>query len=1351
MTEFTNFLKRQFNNINLLNIEFSRNKNYLVLHLSGLDEQIDKNEVYRFLDNKFSKYKLKYKIIYERIEPFSKEDIDLERIEDIDIEAEDDLLESYYSQYIENNFEKIELAPKKKEDIRDFKIGKFPEKFEISDIESIYDKDELTYINGKIYGIRDGEISVIQTKTGSKIYSFDIEDRTGAVSCKYFCDKRNIEIGDKLINKKNYLTLMGRYVFDDYDGKNIFRITGLKSGIEEKKLDKAEKKRIEFNMHTQMTGMEGLISIDSLATRLKDYGHAAVGISDKNCVYAFPTAYNALKASNIKLNMGLDAKILDDKLKILSNPYNRKLNSKIYTVFDIETTGLSKFNDRITEIGAVRIENGRIVDIYEELVNPEIPIPDLIVELTGISNEMVSQADTIEKVLPRFINFAKDSIFVAHNAEFDLGFIRQNMKMLNLSFEPIYIDTLTLARALKPDLKNHKLGTLSKAFKVSLENHHRASDDAYATAEIFIRLLDELNKRNIKVDEGLNKLETTYPVSKNPSMYNLILVRNLEGLKNLYKLVSKASMEYFFRSPGIPKSLLEEYRKGLLLGSGGVRGDLFSALAQDLPEDIIRDIAQKYDFFQVEPPDFTEEIIKKHHLVKDEDHFKNIVRKIVNLGKEMNKPVIATGDVYYLDKEDFEAKNVLINYNRKIYFEEEGIHRFRNTEEMMGAFDFLGDDAYDVVVENTHILSNMLEDISPIPIGTFTPHVENAEENLRKINYDNAKKIYGEKLPEIVKKRLDRELNSIISNGYAALYIVARELVIKSNKDGYVVGSRGSVGSSFVATMSDITEVNPLVAHYVCPNCKNSEFITDGSYSSGIDMPDKNCPVCGHKYNKDGHDIPFEVFLGFNGDKEPDIDLNFAGEYQGIIHKYTEVIFGQGKVFRAGTIGEVQEKTALAFMRKFIETYPEKTKKYFNMAEQRRMARKLTGTRRTTGQHAGGVMIIPKDKEVFDFTPIQFPADDQNSGVITTHFNYKTLSGRILKLDLLGHNVPTIIRALEDLTGIDPSKINLSDKETMSIFSSTKALKPLYQYSNIERGTLGIPEFGTSFTMGMLRDTNPTTFSELVRISGLSHGTDVWLGNAQTLIQNKVTDLSHAICTRDDIMINLIQYGIENLTAFKTMERVRKGRKIDEEVVPILREHGVPDWYIDSCNKIKYMFPKAHAVAYVLMSYRIAYYKVHHPESFYATFFDVKLSDFQTSFLFKDFNEVSSMLEREKVKKSQRDPSAISNEKLSLLEVIEEMYARGYKFGSLDLYKSSDLKFGIDTEKKLVLPPLAVLDDVSEAIAVNICENRDQGFISRQDFRDKCSKVTNKAMEALITANVLNNLPESNQISFFSL
>jgi len=1091
-----------------------------------------------------------------------------------------------------------------------------------------------------------------------------------------------------------------------------------------------------------MSSMDGITSFKKLANRAKKWGHNAIAITDHGVVQGFPEAMKAAKDFGIKVIYGVEGYLVNDSKPILTN-YSRGHNYKTYVVFDIETTGLSPINDMITEIGAVKIEDGIVIDEFSQLINPERPIPKKIVSLTGITDEMVKDKPTINEILSDFEEFIKDSVLVAHNASFDVGFIRERFSNVDKTLDNPVLDTLELTRALFPQLKSHRLNIVAKHLNVSLENHHRAVDDAKATAEIFIKCMELLDNNNIKSLTQINRLKNTKDISKDESFHIIILAKNYEGLKNLYKLISESHLNYFYRKPRIPKSLLSSHREGLIIGSACEAGELYKAILKNKDSNEIRDIVNFYDYLEIQPLANNMHLIR-NGMVKGEDELKDINRLIIELGEKFDKIVVATGDVHFLDPEDEIYRRVLMAGQGYQDADLQPPLYFKTTDEMLKEFEYLGKEkAEEVVIKNTNLIANMIEEIIPIPDGTYPPVIEGADKELKEITHNRAKEIYGDPLPKIVGERLEKELNSIIKNGYAVMYIIAQKLVWKSMEDGYLVGSRGSVGSSFVATMSGITEVNPLVPHYVCPKCKFSEFIEDGSIGSGIDLPDKNCPKCGSKLKKDGHDIPFEVFLGFEGDKEPDIDLNFAGEYQPKAHKYTEELFGEGYVFRAGTIGTIAEKTAYGFVKKYYE----QKGKSPHPAEINRLVKGCTGIKRTSGQHPGGVMIVPKYKDINDFTPIQYPANDKKSGVITTHFDYHSISGRILKLDILGHDVPSIIRMLEDITGVNPQDIPLDDKETMKLFTSTEPLSIKDKDINIEVGTLGIPEFGTKFVRQMLMDTKPTTFSELVRISGLSHGTDVWVNNAQNLVRNNTANLSQVISTRDDIMLYLIYSGLDKKRSFKIMENVRHGKGLTEEEEEYMRSFNVPEWYIDSCNKIKYMFPKAHAVAYVMMSFRIAYFKVHYPEAFYATYFTTKAQDFDASLVLKGKETVNEKIRE--LEPLSNDMTAKEKNLLTVLEVVQEMYARGFKFERVDLYESDSDKFLLG--KNGIIPPLKSLDGVGETVARKIVEERNIAeFLSIEELVSR-AKVSKPVLEALREHGCLSDLPESNQISLFNI
>lgn len=1188
--------------------------------------------------------------------------------------------------------------------------------------------------------------SLISCKNGTIILIFTLYDREGrALQGKCFVKGKDAD--PEYIEKFSdleYVQVKGKARYDDYQKANVFFARAIREMQAPSSEDLALEKRIELSVHSKMTSMEGMIGAKALKKRLEEWGHKAVGLTDYTSCQAFPKFYSAFAKSDIKVLYGLHGKILRDDHDILRNPYKKDLTplKGKYTVFDLETTGFSHFQESIIEIGAVRIEEGKKVGEFSEFVRPNGRIPEKITKLTSITDAMVQGADPIEKVLPRFIEFFKGSILVAHNAAFDIGFIREKAFDMGLKLEIVSLDTLGLARALHPEFKNHKLDTITKELHVPPFHHHRAIDDAKATAIAFERLMEEWKKKGLAL-EKINWTPSDFPIARHSSSELLLYLKDQQAVRPFYEIISESNMKYFYRTPGIPESLINNNRDSFLIGSGFIGSRLFEAVSRRWPREALLKLAQKADFITVEPPSFAEKAIGKE-FAGDAKAYRDDIEILISLAEELNMPCCAIGMAEYLDPGEKRARNILVNYERKKEFDTNERYRLKNTLEMLDEFSFLPAHVREkLVIHDPEKIANAIEPITPIPEGTFTPKVKGAEEELEELVWTNAKKKYGNPLPDIVEKRLKRELDSIISNGYAPLYVIAVRLVQKSNKDGYLVGSRGSVGSSFVATMAGITEVNPLTPHYSCPQCCYSEFVKDPPTFSGFDLPKKNCPKCGSPMDRDGHSIPFEVFLGFNGDKEPDIDLNFAGVYMPVIHQYTEVLFGKGKVFRAGTISGVQEKTAYGYIKKYMEEpYILEEDANIQQGQIAYLKKAMEGTRRTTGQHAGGLIIVPQDMDIYDFCPIQYPADDLNSTVITTNFSYKDLSGHLLKLDELGHTSPTALRQLEEMTKIDPIKIPFDDPETTALFTSSKSLKAQHPYSNEEDGAIGLPEFGTNFVRGMLKDTSPKTFAELIRISGLSHGTDVWLNNAKDLIDQGTIQLSDAICTRDDIMTYLISMGLEKLDSFKTMEAVRKGRGIPDGMVEKMKAAKVPDWYIDSCEKIQYMFPRAHAVAYVMMSYRIAWFKVHQPAAFYACYFSQRINDFSTAFLCQDLSQAQHLLEELK-----NDTTSDNSEKISLLEVIEEMYARDYAFVPVDLMKSKANDFTILDERR-VLPPLSALDNVSEANGQAIVSEREKGeFISRSDFR-KRTGCNRSAMESLSQYGLLDPYPETNQLSF---
>ncbi len=1310
-----------------MSIEMCINNDFIFDQVKKSDKYIRYSEVL-----KQNGYKLN--LVHEKSEVSQEQALEYEN------RAKQEILDKMRkSQEVEKNKAKKKAEKTVDKDVFSFgfKRKDLPGLVKIGDL--VEDHNMVT-IEGTVF-----EYSQFETKKGDFVVSFDLDDGEYAVRCKKFIRKDDMEQFSSGFRNGIEVLIVGVYKYDDFEKDNTFDISYIQETVLDKKEDRASTKRIEFNIHSKYSNLEGLVDFSDLIPTLKRWGHKAFAITDTYNVQAYPEVYKSAKKAGIKLNLGCEFKMLNDRLPVITNYYEDLiLKGRDIVVFDIETTGLSRYTDNITEIGAVKIRKGKIIEVYQQLINPEMIIPDFITELTGISNEMVANEPKIKEVMPEFLNFCSDSLLAAHNAEFDIGFIKRKCHELGLTFKPVYLDTLWLARALNPQLKNHKLNTLTKEYQVKLLNHHRASDDATATAEVLLKMLDQAKEQGYDLDR-LNDIETSYPLSKTGFYKNLVYVKNKVGLKNMYKNVSISSIDYLDKTPGLPEHVYVENKAGLMIASGGHKTKLFELIATGYEDEILYREAEKYDFFAIEPTSFSDYLISKH-MIKNLSHLQEIILKILTIANDQDKLVIAVGDVYYMDPSDYKYKNILSNYPRKRSVETKGDFYLRNTEEMLREFDFLDKNVCeDIVIYNTIELDSLIEDISPIADGTFPPVIKDAEDILKNSCFDKARAIYGDPLPEIIDKRLNRELNSIISNGYATLYVIAKELVKKSNEDGYLVGSRGSVGSSFAATMSDITEVNPLEPHYVCPNCKNSEFILDQSYGTGVDLPEKNCPVCGTAYKRDGFDIPFEVFLGFEGDKEPDIDLNFAGVYQSSIHKYTETMFGHRKVFRAGTLGTIAEKTAYGMAKKFKEFYPDDTVLKLDAANIDKIKRKLVGVKRTTGQHAGGLIIVPEDKDIEDFTPIQYPADQEDSGVITTHFDYHAIDTNLLKLDLLGHNAPSIIRMLSDETGLDALEIDLSDPASMSIFNGTEALNIHHDYTNSDTGSLGIPEFGTGFVRQMLKDTNPTTFEELVRISGLSHGTDVWLNNAQDLINQGITVLKNAICTRDDIMNYLIGQGLDKKLSFNIMEKVRKGKGLSEDDEKAMREIKIPEWYIESCNKIKYMFPRAHAVAYVMMSYRIAFYKVHYPAYFYATYFTNKIADFQYSIISKDLEFITMY-----IKEYKSSENSTIDDKFYCLEVAEEMKARDIELLKPDLYKSDPQDFKV-VDDKSILPPLMAIDNVSQQIALRIDEaRRDGDFISIEDFTNR-TKINKTALASMEAFGMFEGMQNENQLDFFSL
>ncbi len=1107
------------------------------------------------------------------------------------------------------------------------------------------------------------------------------------------------------------------------------------------RLDNAPKKRVELHLHTNMSTMDALIPPDVAVKTAKKWGHPAVAITDHANVQGFPEAMLAAEKCDMKVIYGMEAYFVNDTASAVYGDYKGTFNDE-FVVFDIETTGLSAQTCKITEIGAVKIKNGNVIERYNTFVNPECHIPEEITALTSITDEMVSDARTIDSVLPEFLAFVGDRLLIAHNAEFDTGFIRFAAKNLEIPFENPFLDTVALSRYINPDMKSHKLDVLAEHYGLGDFKHHRACEDAEMLALIFFKMTEQLKKLDIKnFTELQNDISTKSDPLNLKTYHQIILVKNQTGLKNLYKLISSSYLKYYKRHPRIPKTELEKHREGLIIGSACEAGELFQAVLEDKPAHVIESIVEFYDYLEIQPI-CNNRFMVDEGIVANEEALRDINRKIVALGEKYNKPVVATCDAHFLNEEDEIFRKILLA-GMKFKDSDKDTHIFfRTTEEMLEEFSYLGvEKAREVVIDNTNKINDMIENVRPIPKGSFTPKMDGAEEELQEKCWTRAKRMYGEPLPDIVKNRLEKELTSIIKNGFAVLYIIAERLVMFSESNGYLVGSRGSVGSSFVATMAGISEVNPLPPHYYCTKCQHSEFITDGSCGSGFDLPDNNCPVCGTKMNADGHDIPFETFLGFYGDKSPDIDLNFSGDVQGKVHKYTEELFGKENVFRAGTLGTLADKTAYGFIAKYYET------KGYSLprAEMDRIIQNCVGVKRTTGQHPGGIIVVPREYEVYDFTPVQHPADDPHSDIVTTHFAFSYLHDTILKLDELGHDIPTKYKWLERFSDTSVMDVPMNDKEVYELFLSTKSLGVTPEDIDAQIGTFGLPEMGTRFIQQVLIDSKPKNFADLLQISGLTHGTDVWLGNAQDLIKSGTCDISKVIGTRDGIMLDLIRYGLENSHAFKIMESVRKGRGLTPEWEAEMREHNVPEWYIASCKKIKYMFPKAHAAAYVMSAIRLGWYKVHIPIAFYCAMFTVAPGGFDAETVMKGRQHVVATIKD--IEKRGKEASPKEQASIPSLQLINECMARKIRFLPIDLNKSDSYAFL--PENGAIRMPFSALGGLGENAAQNIITARnEEPFFSVDDLRIR-AKLTKSVIDILRKNGVLDNLNETDQLTFF--
>ena len=1197
---------------------------------------------------------------------------------------------------------------------------------------------------GKIYFIDCKDMR----RTNKKSLTVKITDYCSSIFVKLIDTGENVSDLLKKIEKDDCVIISGEAVFSDFDDEIVINLESVDKTKEITHVDTAEKKRVELHLHTTMSNMDATIKPDELIKHAYRIGHTAVAITDHGNIQAFPETMiekERLKlkdGESFKVIYGIEGYLLDDTGNSVFGKINARFNEDTFVIFDIETTGLSPNNCGITEIGAVKIKEGEIVEEFNTFVNPGMPIPQRITELTGISDETVKDAPKIKEALKKFFDFAGKNMLVAHNAAFDIGFIKKYAAVCKYKFTNPYLDTLAMSRNINKDLKNHRLDTLVEFYKIEDFRHHRACDDARALAMIFMTMAEQLRSFGVLTVFEMNEMAS--PTEKQTN-HIILLVQNKTGLKNLYKIVSESYLDYFYKRARIPKSVLEHYREGLLIGSACEAGELFSAVVEGKKDEELNKIAKFYDYLEVQPIGNNMFLVNDGTVPNDEV-LKSYNKKIIEIGEKTNKPVVATGDVHFLRKNDEISRKILLTGMK---FSDADRHiplYYRTTEEMLEEFTYLSKEkAYEIVVENTNKIADMIEDVRPIPKGSYTPKMDGAEDRLKEICYKKAYEIYKEPLPEIVEKRLDREITAIIENGFAVLYVIAIDLVSKSEERGYLVASRGSVGSSFVATLSGITEVNPLPPHYYCKNknCAYSEFITDGSYGSGYDLPEKICPECGEKLAQEGQDIPFETFLGFNGEKAPDIDLNFSGAVQSAAHKYTEELFGRENVFRAGTIGALGDKTAFGF----VKSYLDEKNTNLNKAHTDWLVSKCVGVKRTTGQHPGGIIVVPREYDIYDFTPVQHPADDAKSEVVTTHFPFEFLHDTILKLDLLGHDVPTKYKMLKDMTGIDVRDLPMNDKNVMELFISTKSIgvNPKDIYNDL--GTFGIPEVGTKFVRQMIIETKPTSFADLLQISGLSHGTGVWLGNAQELIKNNICNLSQVIGIRDNIMLYLIQKGVDSSVAFEVTESVRKGKGLKPEWEKAMLENNVPEWYIDSCKKIKYMFPKAHASAYIIAAMRLGWFKVYKPLEFYASYFSVQPEGFDAELALAGKDKIRNYVEEIDLKGVEATQK--ENDVMMTMLLVLEMYARNLRFLPVDIYKSSAFEYKIEDGK--IRLPFSSLNGIGENAAENIAairENTNGKIHSVEDIQKK-AKLTKTVVEVLKRNRVFGSIPDTDQISMF--
>lgn len=1204
------------------------------------------------------------------------------------------------------------------------------------------------------------------TRTGRVLLNFKMTDYTSSFSLQKWMKNEEEAKKFDMIKKGAWLRVRGNVEMNNFTRDLTMNVQDVQAvtHYERKDLMPEGQKRVEFHAHTNMSTMDALPEVEEIVATAAKWGHKAVAITDHGNVQSFPHGYKAAKKAGIQLIYGMEANIVEDRVPIVYNEVDMELSDATYVVFDVETTGLSAVYNDLIQVAASKMHKGNIIAEFDEFINPGHPLSAFTTDLTGITDEHVRNAKPLEQVLKEFQEFCQDSVLVAHNATFDVGFMNVNYERHGLPkiTQPV-IDTLEFARNLYPEYKRHGLGPLTKRFQIALEHHHMANYDAEATGRLlFIFIKDVAEKHGVTNLKDLNTdLVDENSYKKARVKHATIYVKNQTGLKNIFKLVSLSNTKYFEGVPRIPRTVLDAHREGLILGSACSEGEVYDAVVSQGVDAAI-EVAKYYDFIEVMPPAIYEPLIAKEQ-IKNQEELQTIIRNLIEVGDRLGKPVLATGNVHYIEPEEEIYREIIVRslgqgamINRTIGHGENAQPaplpkaHFRTTNEMLDEFAFLGEDlAKKLVITNPNQLAETFEPVEVVKGDLYTPFIDKAEETVAELTYQKAFEIYGNPLPDIVDLRIEKELTSILGNGFAVIYLASQMLVQRSNERGYLVGSRGSVGSSFVATMIGITEVNPLSPHYVCGKCQYSEFITDGSYGSGFDMPDKDCPECGHKLSKNGQDIPFETFLGFDGDKVPDIDLNFSGEDQPSAHLDVRDIFGEEYAFRAGTVGTVAAKTAYGFVKGYERDYG----KFYRDAEVERLAQGAAGVKRTTGQHPGGIVVIPNYMDVYDFTPVQYPADDVTAEWQTTHFNFHDIDENVLKLDVLGHDDPTMIRKLQDLSGIDPNDIPMDDAGVMALFSGTDILGVTQEQIGTPTGMLGIPEFGTNFVRGMVDETHPTTFAELLQLSGLSHGTDVWLGNAQDLIKQGIADLSTVIGCRDDIMVYLMHKGLDPKMAFTIMERVRKGLwlKISEEerngYIAAMKENNVPEWYIESCGKIKYMFPKAHAAAYVMMALRVAYFKVHHPIYYYCAYFSIRAKAFDIKTMSGGLDAVKRRMSEIAEKRKNNEASNVEIDLYTTLEIVNEMLERGFKFGKLDLYKSHATEFLIEGDT--LIPPFVAMDGLGENVAKQIVRARKEGeFLSKTELR-KRGGVSSTLVEKMDEMGILGNMPEDNQLSLF--